>query len=357
MYKGNFVKEGISAILVILCCACVSSCSNHTDEQAGECLVTLKLTLPQDEAYDMNTPAGRAGSVVPGDPEESKITSLKFMLFKTGQTTPEVYKDITIDSGGNSSDPMWDPVNNTLRVAVAPGYKEIYCLVNWTDGGSGMAAITESQATITLLGNQTRGHTNFNLSNPPVMTAYMGRNIAGDEQDLPLNLTRQVARVEFSFLLSETLRLLGTDVKIHGVCLTQQPSLSYVFPRLVAGSPSGTTVWTSTTFFGTVSASLTATAAYYRLLYTPEYYPASASNATVAIIHAEYNGKATYYPIVINPAENTTYTHSPYAIERNHTYQYTVTIDGLGNDSSSSIEPARSANAGLQNFTYTLDIK
>lgn len=358
MLKCNSTKREIFAIALIMLCVSMASCGSDRSEPLGESLVTLKVTLPQHEIRDMDSPASRAGTSVPGETEESGITALKFFVFDADNSDAlEIYKGIAIYNDGTSADPMWDPVNKTLRITVKQGNKKIYCLANWTDGALGMPQITEATiTTIVQLTSQVRAHNaGIALTNPPVMTGYLAPNIVGDETNLSIDLIRQIARVELSFKLSDVLTIMRTsDIKITGVKFLNLPSASFVFPQTPVASPAGSTTWGQTAVAGTTSAQLTGTAVEYETMYyIPEYYPGGATNATVMVIEANYNGITTYYRITMDPSENTTYTHAAYAIERNHTYQYTVTIQGLG----ASTMPTRGPDSEQANVTYKLEIK
>lgn len=357
MLKRIYIKRRIVSILVAIFCMTLFSCSDNDNLGSSEPgLVTLRVTLPQDEEIDMNSPASRTGDPVPGETDESKITTLKFFIFSGG--TLEEYKGISIDGFGNSSDPMWDPVAKTLRITVTQGTKDIYCLANWIDDTSGMPKIDKSNVTnIASLTGQIRTHNSGILSNPPVMTGYLQKNIQGDESEIKIQLRRQIARVELSFKLSDILSTIGTsDIKVTGVKFLKLPATSYVFPKSPISSPSGVTTWGQSSFTGATSPKLTGTAtAYATRYYIPEYTPVQ-TNATVMVISATYNGTPTYYSVVLNPAEspkNGTYPHTPYAIERNHTYRYTLTIEGIGDANV----PTRSIASERTNITYELEIK
>lgn len=348
MFRCIYIKL-ISPIVLVACCmSLLLSCSDNADGSADPKLVTLKVTLPQDEIYDMNSPGSRSGAQVPGEGDESKIASIKFFVYNADNSDAfEVYAT----SENNS---MWDEATKTLRITVTPGNKKIYCLANWTDGGNGMAVIANSMPIATLTG-KTRTHTSFTLSNPPVMTGYLEKDIVGNETNLTIPLKRQIARVELAFKLSETLNAGNTtNIKIQGVKFLKLPPTSYVFPKTSVVNLGGT-LWAQAAFVGTESAKLTTTKADYATkYYIPENAPVPA-NATVMVISALYNGDQTYYRLVINPNESTNYPHTPaYVIERNHTYQYTITIEGKGTD---AVPTTRSAVLEDTNITYKLEIK
>ncbi|NDV84138.1 fimbrial protein [Bacteroides sp. 51] len=351
MFRGIYIKL-ISPVVFVACCmSLLSSCSDNADGPADPRLVTLKVTLPQDEVYDMNSPASRTGSPVGGIGDESKIESVKFFIYNADNSDQfEVYAT----SENNS---MWDDATKTLRITVAQGNKKIYCIANWADDAAkGMAAIAGNM-TIASLTSKTRTHTNLVLSNPPVMAGSLSVNILGSETTpFVIPLRRQIARVELAFKLSDVLSIDNTaDIKITGVKFLKLPSASYVFPQSSIACPSGTTLWPQTTFTGTTSAKLTGTKVDYATkYYIPENAPAAA-NATTMVIGATYNGVPTYYSIAINPRYSTNYPHTPdYVIERNHTYQYTITIEGRGADTAPA---TRSDVSDSTNITYKLEIK
>lgn len=361
MFICDYLKKQIATIAIVAFSVCVSSCSSSSsdiDEPVGESLVTLKIVLPQDEVSDMDSQMSRNGSTVPSDDlEESRIFSLKFFIFDTDNSNVlEQYKSVAIDSNGESTDPMWDKDNRTLRITVTQGNKWINCLANWTDVASdGMPAVGDGVVLSNLM-NLTRVHTNLVLSNPPVMAGYQSESIVGNEPFLSIKLARQIGRVELAFLLSDVLNANPSpEIKITGVKFLNLPSTSYVFSKVA--SPSGLSLWSQGTFSGATSGALTATAANYATrYYIPEYYPSGESTATTMVIRALYNGVPTYYSLVLNPASspnNTIYNHPAYAIERNHTYQYTITIEGIGE----STAPTRSADSVSAGITYKLEIK
>lgn len=349
MFRCIYMKI-ISPIILSACCMfLLSSCNDSTDGPADPGLVTLKVTLPQDEVYDMESPTSRAGDPVTGVGDESKIESMKFFVYnKDNSDAFEVYAT----SVNNS---MWDEATKTLRITVTQGNKKIYAIANWTDGGNGMTAIAGNHTIANLL-SKTRTHTNFTLSNPPVMTGYWEGNIQGNETNLTIPLRRQIARVELAFKLSDVLSLdTRADIRIKGVKFLKLPSASYVFPQSSVVNPGGVTLWAQTAFTGTESAKLTGTKLDYATkYYIPENAPTSA-NATTMVISALYNNVQTYYSLAINPALSTNFPHTPaYAIERNHTYQYTITIEGKGTDTAPT---TRSAVSDHTNITYKLEIK
>lgn len=346
MLKHIYIKW-ISPVLFMACCIpFLASCSD-TNEPADPGLVTLRVTLPEDEVYDMNSPASRAGGTGQVVGDESKIESLKFFIYNKDTNAFEVYAT----TAGNS---MWDPITKTLRITVTQGNKKIYCIANWTDGGSGMAAIADNIPLATLI-SKTRTHTNLALSNPPVMTGYLEKTIVGNEPDLTIPLRRQIARVELAFKLSDVLSVdTRADIKITGAKFLKLPSASYVFPQTSVACPNGTTLWSQTAFTGVTSAKLTGTKTDYTTkYYIPENAPAT-ENATTMVISATYNGTPTYYSIKIDPSKSTDYVHAANVIERNHTYQYTITVEGRGADTAPTTRSAVSDNA---NISYELEIK
>lgn len=356
MLKRVYIKKWIVSVLIAIFCMTLFSCSD-SQESIAPGLVTLKVTLPQEEVYDMNSPASRTGNPVQGEGDESKISFLKFFIFNGSTNALEEYRSISIADNGTSTDPMWDSNTRTLRITVTQGQKKIYCLANWTDNNvDGMPAITNSITTIAGLTSQIRNHglTNPVLNNPPVMTGYLEKNIVGDEPGLTIPLRRQIARVELSFKLSDAL-IAGSstaDIKIKGVKFLRLPSSSYVFPQTPVGSPVGTP-WSQTTFTGVESEKLTGSlVSYATKYYIPENVP-SMANATTMVISAIYNGTQTYYSIVINPALSSNYPHAAYVIERNHTYQYTITVEGIGDANA----PTRSSISGNTGISYQLEIK
>lgn len=350
MLKKKRVKRFNAIFLMVCCISMLSSCNDGVDEVVGSSLVTLNVTLPQDDMPEMESPVLRSGNLTGGVGDESKIESMKIFIFNKDNSAFEVYAT----SVNNS---MWDDVAKTLRVTVTQGNKRIYCITNWTDGGDGMTTIANNQ-TIANLESAIRSHANsFTIGNPPVMTGYFEGSIVGNETDLTIPLKRQIARVELSFKLSDVLSVdTRADIKITGVKFMKLPSASFVFPKLSLANPGGVTLWNQMAFTGVTTGKLTGTKADYPTkYYIPENVP-TAANATIMVVSATYNGDPTYYSIMIDPSKspsNASHPHVPYAIERNHTYQYDITINGKG----VATAPTRSGISEGINVSYKLEIK
>lgn len=347
IYGKRIGATWLMACCLLLLVACSESSVNAPAEKQ---LVTFKVVLPQDEVHNMDAPESRAGGntgTVVGD--ESKIESLQFFVFDGVSNTFETYAT----SVGN---PMWDAATRTIRITVTQGKKKIYCLANWTDGVNGMTAAAGLN-TIAALGNLTRTHAASTTMMPPVMTGYLEPTITGSVP-LTIQLVRQIARVELAFKLSDVLAA-GTPaaVQITGVKFLKLPSASFALPK--TASPAAGT-WSSAYASITNTGALTGTSTGFDAtkFYLPEFYPASSAAAAVMVIKAKYNGVDSYYRIVLDPAEspqNGTYNHPANVIERNHTYQYTITVDGIGE--ASDITTRGGAMGNSANITYKLDIK
>jgi hypothetical protein len=304
----------------------------------------------------------RSGIPLPGTPDESKIQTLKFFVFKSDNNTLEQYKSITINADYTSSDPMWNATTRSLRILVIPGPKRIYCVANWAATPTAeMPAITDLTVTdtATLLA-ATRVHTGVTPQNPPVMSGRLTKNIVGNELDLTMTLSRQVAMVNIYPMIASLPNSLGAEITIEGVKFMRLAGKSYIFEQKPVANPANST-WDQTAFEGVHSAPVTAltsaTAVKYPVsYYIPENIATSASAATYMIVKALYNGVPTYYTVVLN-GPNAPHT-APYAVERNHSYDYYLTIQGLG-AATATLFPSKGNNndPGFINIQSKLEVR
>lgn len=131
-----------------------------------------------------------------------------------------------------------------------------------------------------------RHHAGIMPGNPPVMSGRLLRTIIGNEQDLSISLSRQVAWVMIYPLIAMLPGVLGANVTIEGVKFTRLAGNSYLFEQQPAASPAGNT-WDQTSFARGPSMTVTATTrenavAYPALYYIPEHL---ATGAATAILH------------------------------------------------------------------------
>jgi hypothetical protein len=337
--------------VVLAASSCVREGDHGRDvKPAIDGMITLKVTIaePFDEGERIS-PGSRSGDLLQATDGESKIGTLKFFVFKRDENTLEQYRSITINDDYTSDDPMWNVATRSLRIVVTPGAKRIYCVANWPAVPT--AAMPElSDLTITdtasLLAVE-RGHAGITPSNPPVMSGRLVKNIVGNEQDLNITISRQVARVNIYPMLSTLPAVLGARVTIEGVKFTRLAGRSYLFERQPAGSPAGAT-WDQTTFEGVSSAPVTALTsadaiAYPVSYYIPENIAPDENAATCMVVKVLYNGTTTYYTVVLNGQASSPHT-ARYAVERNHCYAYYLTIQGIGTATASRVAPATFVN-------------
>lgn len=365
MIKYCYTKLNALSLIVGMLLS-FSSCGFSEEGVKTESYVTLQVKFPESESEDFNEKT-RAGTPVDGEADESKITSLKFFVFKSANDL-EAYQSITIDGTGHSSDPMWDRSTKALRITVKPGTKQIYCVANWTDGAQGMGALignTVSGGTIsstTQLLSTLRGHNGITPGIPLVMTGKKeNHTINAADQKVTIDMVRQTSKVEVSAKLDPTLASMNAQVRITGIKFRNMPQQSYLFARSPGASPAPATVWHQTAFSGPTSVAespmLTTTVAKYNERYfIPEHYAnAVQASVTQMIIRAEYYGQPTYYRINMC-ADTQNPVHTSHTIERNHLYRYTVTIRGIGSSDENAATRAAD-NPGVANISYELEIK
>jgi hypothetical protein len=346
-------------ILFAACCILLFTACHDTEKHlADNSLVTIKVVLPDDNAHGFQSGGTRSGAKVQGSEAESKINTLKFLIYNQAGTEVEIYKSIKINADWTSDDPMWDATGKYLRIPLTQGNKRIYCIANWADPETAdMPVIDKSTAgNVTTLLAMERKHDGVKLANPPVMTASLPSvSISAATQNLSIELKRQIARIELSPNLSQELALLGAHVKITGIKFKNLPTKAYLFPRSPLASPSATGQWNQSDFIEITPAQpLKQTAIDLETkCYIPEYKPEGQSTATVMVIRADFNGRTLYYDLVINPAVSASPAHTAFEIERNHTYRYKLTILGEGYAS----ETRSTGNRADANLTYKLEIK
>ena len=340
--------------LVACCMSLLSSC-NDSEKYVDDSLVTLKVVLPGDDLQEIQSDETRAGISEPGIEAESKINTLIFMIYNASNVV-EIEKSVEIKSDWTSDDPMWDKNGKSLRIPVTQGSKQIYCIANWSlTGTTEMPLINKTTAPnpATLTGF-IRNHANITPDNPPVMTASISTNITAGMQEMPVELKRQVARIELWPNISKELSVLGANVQITGIKFKSLATQAYLFPKSPVASPSGNGQWNQSDYFDIASSALGETASEFATkYYIPEYVPTGETTATEMIIRALYNDNVTYYRLKINPAVDASHT-IPYAIERNHTYRYYLTILGKGSDSEVTRSISDQADISL---AYKLEIR
>jgi hypothetical protein len=316
-------------------------------------MVTLKVTVPapRDES-SVRVPISRATS--PGTVDESKVTHLRFFIFKSNENKLEKYQAITINNDGTSSDPAWSATDKTLRVTVSPGSKRIYCIANWAGVPTAeMPKLSDSTVTDTAsLLAQTRRHTGVTPTNPPVMSGKLTRDIVGNEQGLKLALSRQVARIEIFPMISTMMKALGVKIKIEGVKFVRLAGESFVFEQDPIRSPVAKG-WDQDQFTGVLSDSLTASkideAVKYPIsYYVPENISTADSVATAMVIKALYNGKSTYYTVILG--ETVAGSSTSRTLKRNHCYNYYLTIQGIGSQVAVTTLDKRTRNPAFTNI-------
>jgi hypothetical protein len=343
-------------VLSVICSVLFTACRDE-DRLVDHSLVTLKLILPGNENQNIEHGETRAGTKVDGSEAESKINTLRILIYNRPGTTVEIYKCIHIKDDWTSDDPLWDAHDRALRIPMIPGPKQIYCIANWEDPATAdMPAIDASTAgnVNTLLAIE-RKHDGIVLANPPVMTASMPSvNITATTQDVSVQFRRQVARVELWPNLSQDLVILGAKVKVTGVKFRNLPTKSYLFPKTPVANPSATGQWDQNGFIAFTSDQMLGQTAIEldTKCYIPEYKPAGKATATVMVIQVDFNGRKLYYSVLIDPSAARP-VHPAHEIERNHTYRYYLTIIGEG----SEVETRSIGSQVGTNLIYKLKIE
>jgi len=310
--------------------------------------IELQIAVPENKVVEET----RHGVDEPGTTAESKINRLTIFVFNTNNTF-ETYKTLEIASDNTSTDPMWDPVRSAIRVLATPGQKRIYAVANWTiPATTEMPDISNITDTTALIG-VVRVHNGIMPINSPVMSGRMTVTIAGGEQNLKMYLTRQIARVEIFPMISANANALGANVSIEGVKFMGLAQRAYLFGRGTT-SPVAT-VWDNAAYAGATSGQVTATttaaAVKYSTTYIPEYFGTSGTH-TYMMIKAKYNGTDTYYSVPINALTGA--LPSLYAVERNHSYRYYLTIQGIGS-ATGLVSPFNSNDPGVYNISYQVE--
>lgn len=336
----------LSVICILLMAAAVSCIGEKAVPESGYIDVTVVIPDSPKEVIEES----RHGALEPGSTDESKITTLTFFVFSGG--TLEKY--VTVDT---SSDPMWDQSKLTFRMLLTLGTKTIYAIANWSLTPTAEMPALGSITTTTALENAVRIHDGVTPSGvAPVMSGKLGITLSGGDQDVKISLTRQIARVDVYPMISDIMAMDAT-ISVEGVRFTNLAKSAYIFARATAASPTGAGTWDQTVYSGGISGNITATtntsAKFYSTFYIPEYI-GSASSATTMFIKAKYNGKDTYYSIPVNGQSGA--LPSQYAVERNHIYEYYVTIQGIGSETASFSPFDRSA-PGVANVKYITEIR
>jgi hypothetical protein len=290
-------------------------------------MITLSISVAEADEH-----SSRGGTPLPGTAEESRIKTLKIFVFRSDDNTLEQYKGVLINDNNTSDDPSWNAATKSLRVVITPGNKRVYCVANWAATPDAEMPELSDQTiadTATLLA-VTRAHGGVTPRNPPVMSGRMTRNITGAEQELGITIERQVAMVNIYPMLSPLLGALDANVTIEGVKFTRLAGASYLFPRVPAVNPAGV-AWDQSAFEGVSSARVTATTPaaavkYPVTYYIPENIAADENAATRVTVKAIYNGATVYYSLPLRGEG----VPSPHAVERNHAYNYYLTIQGVG---------------------------
>jgi hypothetical protein len=328
-------------------------------------MITLNVTVsnPREEAATLS-PVSRGGTPLPATAEESRIRALKLFVFDSDSNRLEQYRSITIRDDDTSDDPLWDATTRSLRVAVTPGPKRVYCIANWAHAPTAeMPDVSDRTVTDTAsLLAVTRIHAGVTPVNPPVMSGRLVRNIAGNEKSLTITLTRQVAMARIYPMLATMPSMLGAELIIEGVKFTRLAGQSYLFGRVPAASPVDST-WDQTAFAGAgpllVTATTTAAAVKYPLSwYIPENIAPDARSATCMIVKARYNGTPTYYTVVLN-GQATSPHGARYSVERDHCYDYYLTIRGIGAATARLSAPTAGDrdNPGFKNIQLKLEVR
>lgn len=328
------IKDALFPVLALLCCSVLlTSCNKDFDSTVNE-TYNLQLSFNIPDAKENNSSVEtnevtKHGTPVPGSTDESAIRELAIFVFSSG--TLETTKFLSIDSSNSSTDSAWDSATSSVRLIVTAGTKDIYMIANWSGTATTEMPDITGITTVAGLTSQIRYHNGVTPTNPPVMTGMTTVTITGGEQNLFVDLTRQIARVDTNFKINDYLLTVGANVTIQGIKFTGLAQQAYLYPKATPASPS-TATWDQTSFVGTASSQLTGTSTAYELYYIPEYIGSSPSHTTM-IIHAKYNGTDTYYGVAMN--NETGAVPAQYGVERNHSYRYFITIQGVGSSTES----------------------
>lgn len=344
----------LSVICILLMTAATSCKREKPTQEPG--FVNVTIAIPSSPKVIDQT---KHGNLEEGLVDESKIKTITFIVFKSA-TERESYKTVSINNN-ISSDPMWDVSNLTMRLLLTPGQKTIYAIANWELTPTAEMPNLETNTTIAQLTGVVRTHNGIIPSGvAPVMTGSLSPNIVGGDQDLKIDLTRQIARVDVYPMISANMKALEAVISLEGVKFNNMAQRAYLFPQASYVSPSNLT-WNQTDYVaGTTGVKITATtqaealaAKSYSTSYIPEYFGASTSTAaTTLLIKAKYNGTDSYYSIPINPPGGV----KTYAVERNHIYEYYVTIQGIGS-ATSAFNPFDISEPGVANVKCITEIR
>jgi hypothetical protein len=298
-------------------------------------MVTLKVKVtPSADEPHLFFPGSRAD--IPGTADESKITTLRLLIFKRDKNELEKFVHVTFNPDGSSGSPAWSASDRSLRVVVSPGPKEVYCLANWSDTpSSDMPEISDKTVGDTAsLNNIMRQHSSMPV-NPPVMSGRLkALTLVGNEQGITIPIKRQVAKLAIYPMISSTLKTLGADVKISGIKFTNIGIFSLIFETELPHALAAEGEWDQTDFVGPLSEKVTAVLPGEAVKYPHEYYlpehvtdnEKTITNMTIKVI---YNGKPTYYTMHVGELAQTTIPPLR-AVRRNRCYNYYLTIQGTG---------------------------
>jgi hypothetical protein len=330
----------VTGIFVTLAVAACTKDARREATPPVDGMITLKVEIPR--AYtDSAFPGSRADGPVAGTAEESRVNHLRFFVFKSDRDSLECYAEATIKDDGTSTSPAWDAANQSLRVVVAPGPKRVYCVANWAATPTAeMPELTDQTIADTAsLVARTRVHAGVSPTNPPVMSGRMTRLLTGKEESISIPLTRQVARVGISPVLSRTMQD-RARIEIDGVKFKRLPRESLVFESTSRQAPLPVGSWHESAFRGASGVRvLDSVTRYPTYFYVPENTTMTAANATLMIIKARYEGVATYYAMTLN---RTPPTGQPaFTLTRNYYYNYILTIAGKGSDAEPTNAPSR----------------
>jgi hypothetical protein len=327
------VLHGICVLVAVILSSCVKEEVDGGARPPVDGTITLKVVMPghRDETAIV-APSSRSLGIVPASAGESRITNLRFFIFKDDENRLERYRTVILANDGTSSDSAWNASDRTLQITVSPGPKRIYCVANWSwTPTAEMPLLDDTTVTDTasLLAIK-RLHDGIMPGNPPVMSGFLARDIVGNEGGLAIPLARQTARVVIFPMISSTMQLFHARLTIEGVKFARLAKESSLFERYPALSPAGR--WNENDFTGTRSVPVTAVktedaVAYPVHYHLPENIATSEPAATAMIIKALYNGRITYYTVTLGETATGSVSH---ALRRNHSYNYYLTIQGSG---------------------------
>lgn len=354
-YIINSLK--LSVICILLMATATSCVIGEGNTDPG--FVDIVIAIP-DSPKEVIEQARHGVAVDDVQTGESQLTTLTFIVFNNANVREE-YREITINPDNTSSDPMWEQSTSTMRLVLVPGQKTIYVVANWSLNPTTDMPDLSLFSTPTTLETAVRTHTDMVSGVAPVMSGKLASvTVAGGDLRRSIILTRQIARVDVYPLIADVLKITEAKISLEGIKFIKLPQKSYLFPQTPIASPV-TATWDQPTYkAGTSGVILTATTqaeatTLYSRSYIPEYIGESASSATTMLIKAKYNGQDTYYKIVLQNQQGVL-SANQYKVERNHIYEYYVTIVGQGSDDE-SFSPSDLGVAGVANVKYVTEIR